>query len=182
MGGWKLIHSVGLSLIWLAGASGCASEGSLGPPAGNNAGAAGTPMDWSHPLYFAKASDPVYTIHQTGWANPDVEGRHIHIPVRAKPAGGDDASFSVVDTDGWEYDFWQAQAPSGNGGTFTANFAKRAPWDGNGLGTSGTPYQGGITAAGFSNQATRAFAISDWVTIRFGAPAPNRSATSSATG
>ena len=56
-------------------------------------------------------------------------------------------------TDGWEYDFWQAQAPSGNGGTFTANFAKRAPWDGNGLGTSGTPYQGGITAAGFSNQA-----------------------------
>jgi glucose/arabinose dehydrogenase len=34
MGGWKLIHSVGLSLIWLAGASGCVSEGSLGPPAG----------------------------------------------------------------------------------------------------------------------------------------------------
>ena len=126
---------------------------SLGPPAANNAGAAGTPMDWSHPVYFAKASDPVYTIHQTGWANPDVEGRQIHIPVGAKPAGGDDASFSVVDTDGWEYDFWQAQAPSGNGGTFTANFAKRAPWDGNGLGTSGTPYQGGITAAGFSNQA-----------------------------
>ena len=126
---------------------------SLGPPAANNAGAAGTPMDWSHPVYFAKASDPVYTIHQTGWANPDVEGRQIHIPVGAKPAGGDDASFSVVDTDGWEYDFWQAQAPSGDGGTFTANFAKRAPWDGNGLGTSGTPYQGGITAAGFSNQA-----------------------------
>jgi hypothetical protein len=126
---------------------------SLGPPAANNAGAAGTPMDWSHPVYFAKASDPVYTIHQIGWANPDVEGRQIHIPVGAKPAGGDDASFSVVDTDGWEYDFWQAQAPSGDGGTFTANFAKRAPWDGNGLGTSGTPYQGGITAAGFSNQA-----------------------------
>jgi hypothetical protein len=126
---------------------------SLGPPAANSAGTAGTSMDWSHPVYFAKASDPVYTIHQTGWANPDVEGRQIHIPVGAKPAGGDDASFSVVDTDGWEYDFWQAQAPSGNGGTFTANFAKRAPWDGNGLGTSGTPYQGGITAAGFSNQA-----------------------------
>jgi hypothetical protein len=126
---------------------------SLGPPAANSAGTAGTSMDWSHPVYFAKASDPVYTIHQTGWANPDVEGRQIHIPVGAKPAGGDDASFSVVDTDGWEYDFWQAQAPSGSGGTFTANFAKRAPWDGNGLGTSGTPYQGGITAAGFSNQA-----------------------------
>jgi List-Bact-rpt repeat protein len=125
----------------------------LGPPAANYAGAAGTSMDWSHPVYFAKASDPVYTIHQTGWANPDVEGREVHIPVGAKPAGGDDASFSVVNTDGWEYDFWQAQAPSGNGGTFTANFAKRAPWDGTGLGTSSPPYQGGITAAGFSNQA-----------------------------
>jgi hypothetical protein len=125
----------------------------LGPPAANPAGVAGTPMDWSHPVYFAKASDPVYTIHQTGWANPDVEGRQIHIPVGAEPAGGDDASFAVVNTDGWEYDFWQAKAPSADGGTFTANFAKRAPWDGDGLGTSGVPYQGGITAAGFSNQA-----------------------------
>ncbi|MFL5892598.1 MAG: InlB B-repeat-containing protein [Solirubrobacterales bacterium] len=126
---------------------------SQGPPAPSLAGASGTSRDWSHPVYFAKASDPVYTIHQTGWANPDIEGKQIHIPVGAKPAGGGDASFCVVDTDGWEYDFWSANAPSGNGGTFTASFGKRGLWSGDGLGTSSPPYRGGITAAGFSNQA-----------------------------
>jgi hypothetical protein len=126
---------------------------SQGPPAPSLAGASGTSRDWSHPVYFAKASDPVYTIHQTGWANPDIEGKQIHIPVGAKPAGGGDASFGVVDTDGWEYDFWSSKAPSGDGGTFTASFGKRGGWSGDGLGTSGPPYRGGITAAGFSNQA-----------------------------
>jgi len=89
---------------------------SQGPPAANYAGASGTSRDWSHPVYFAKASDPVYRIHQTGWANPDIKGRLIHGLAGARPAGADDSSFSVVDTDGWEYDFWQAQKPSGGGG------------------------------------------------------------------
>jgi hypothetical protein len=128
---------------------------SWGPPAKFNAGASGTSKDWSHPIYFARWSDPVYTIHQTGWANPDVEGKRIHIPVGAKPAGGGDASFSVVGPwRGWEYDFWNARTPSGHGGTFTANFGKRGLWRrGTGLGMSRYPYRGGITAAGFSNQA-----------------------------
>src|SRR5690349_17634425 len=80
---------------------------SWGPPAKYNAGADGTSEDWSHPVYFARRSDPVYWIHQTGWANPDLEGRRIHIPVGARPASGGDASFSVVGPyRGWEYDFW----------------------------------------------------------------------------
>ena len=128
---------------------------SWGPPAKPYAGAAGTSDDWSHPVYFARWSDPVYRIHQTGWANPDVEGQRIHIPVGAKPAGGGDASFSVVGPfRGWEYDFWDAKTPSGHGGTFTANFGRRGLWRrGDGLGMSRYPYRGGITAAGFSNQA-----------------------------
>ena len=127
---------------------------SWGPPAKPYAGAAGTSDDWSHPVYFARWSDPVYRIHQTGWANPDIEGKRIHIPVGAKPAGGGDASFSVVGPwRGWEYDFWDAKTPSGHGGTFTANFGRRGLWRGNGLGMSRYPYRGGITAAGFSNQA-----------------------------
>jgi hypothetical protein len=126
---------------------------SWGPPARPYAGAAGTSDDWSHPLYFAKPSDPVYTIHQTGWANEDIEGQQIHIPDGAEPAGGGDAEISVVEPDGWEYDFWDANTPSGNGGTFTANFGRRGHLWGNGLGTSSFPYRGGITAAGFSNQA-----------------------------
>ena len=102
---------------------------SWGPPAKPYAGAAGTSDDWSHPVYFARWSDPVYRIHQTGWANPDIEGQRIHIPVGAKPAGGGDASFSVVGPfRGWEYDFWDAKTPSGHGGTFTANFGKRGLW------------------------------------------------------
>jgi hypothetical protein len=36
-------------------------------------------------VYFAKASDPVYRIHQTGWANPDIEGQLIHVPASARP-------------------------------------------------------------------------------------------------
>ena len=128
---------------------------SWGPPAKPYAGAAGTSDDWSHPVYFARWSDPVYRIHQTGWANPDIEGKRIHIPVGAKPAGGGDASFSVVGPfRGWEYDFWNAKTPSGHGGTFTANFGRRGLWRrGDGLGMSRYPYRGGITAAGFSNQA-----------------------------
>jgi hypothetical protein len=126
---------------------------SWGPPAKNYAGAAGTSEDWSHPVYFARPSDPVYTIHQTGWANRDIEGRPIHIPVGAKPAGAADGVFSVVEPDGWEFDFWDAQVPSGHGGTFTANFGRRGRWSGSGLGTSSFPYRGGTTAAGFSNQA-----------------------------
>jgi hypothetical protein len=116
---------------------------SQAPPAANYAGASGTSRDWSHPVYFAKASDPVYRIHQTGWANPDIEGRLIHGPAGARPAGAGDSAFSVVDTDGWEYDFWQAQKPSGGGGTLTAYRGKRAPWRGDGLGkrppTAGEP-------------------------------------------
>jgi len=127
---------------------------SWGPPAKNYAGVAGTSEDWSHPVYFARRSDPVYWIHQTGWANADIEGRRIHIPVGAKPAGGGDAAFSVVQPfRGWECDFWGAKTPGGYGGIFKANFGKRGRWHGKGLRRSRYPYRGGTTAAGFSNQA-----------------------------
>jgi hypothetical protein len=126
---------------------------SWGPPGPSYAGASGTSADWSHPLYFAKASDPRYRIHQTGWVNRDIEGRHIYIPRRARPAGGGDGSFTVVQPDGWEYDFYRAKKPSRHGRTFTADFGRRGRWHGSGLGTSRGPSRGGITAAGFSNQA-----------------------------
>jgi hypothetical protein len=126
---------------------------SWGPPGPSYAGASGTSADWSHPLYFARASDPRYRIHQTGWVNRDIEGRHIYIPRRARPAGGGDGSFTVVQPDGWEYDFYRAKKPSRHGRTFTADFGRRGRWHGSGLGTSRGPSRGGITAAGFSNQA-----------------------------
>jgi hypothetical protein len=126
---------------------------SWGPPAASYAGASGTSKDWSHPLYFAKASDHRYKIHQTGWVNRDIEGRHIYIPRRARPAGAGDGSFTVVEPNGWEYDFYRAHKPSRHGHTFTADFGRRGRWQGSGLGTTRRPSRGGTTAAGFSNQA-----------------------------
>jgi hypothetical protein len=132
-----------------------------GYPAKNVAGNDGTSSDFSHPVYFASNSDPLYSIHQSDYPvngfNGDIEGKAIHIPVGAQPAGGSDHSFAVVepaDAQGlvWEYDFWNADAPSGNGGTFSAAWGKRGLWSGGGLGTSQSPYRGGITAAGFSNE------------------------------
>jgi hypothetical protein len=64
---------------------------SQGPPATNHAGASGTSRDWSHPVYFAKASDPAYRIHLSAMANPNIEGRLIHVPAGARPAGAGDS-------------------------------------------------------------------------------------------
>ena len=124
-----------------------------GPPAAYYAGSAGTPNDWSHPVYFATASDPRYRIDQTGWVNRDIEGQRIHVPPRAKPAGGPDHTFTVVQPNGWEYNFYRARAPTRSTRTLSARFGKREWWAGDGLGTSRPPYRGGITAAGFSNEA-----------------------------
>jgi hypothetical protein len=53
---------------------------------GGDTGGSGT-RDWSHPVYFAKASDPAYRIHLSAMANPDIEGHLIHVPAGARPAG-----------------------------------------------------------------------------------------------
>ena len=106
------------------------------------------PEDWSHPVYFATASDPRYRIDQTGWVNRDIEGQRIHVPPRAKPAGGPDHTFTVVQPNGWEYNFYRARAPTRSTRTLSARFGKREWWAGDGLGTSRPPYRGGITAAG----------------------------------
>jgi hypothetical protein len=70
----------------------------------------------------------------------------IPIPDDAKPAAGGDGHMTVVEPDGWEYDFWQVQSKPQGGGTLTFNGGGRTRVDGNGLGSFGT-------AAGFGNLA-----------------------------
>jgi hypothetical protein len=110
--------------------------------------AASPSVDYSHPIYRAHSGDPSYTIqcHSGG-----VNGKVIQIPSGARPTTSSDGHMAVVQPDGWEYDFWQASAPSG--GTVRCNIAYRQRYDGLGIVTSDMKRRdssvGGGTAANF---------------------------------
>jgi hypothetical protein len=110
---------------------------------------AGSPPneEWSHPAFFAQPDDPLYTIRLTEpWGRNPIKGKRIPIPPGARPAGGSDGQMTVVTPNGWEYDFWQARAPGGRGGVFSAAWGGRTRIDGDGLHSGGT-------ASGFGNLA-----------------------------
>jgi hypothetical protein len=120
---------------------------SWGLPGNLVAGTAETSNDWSHPTYYARSTDPVYTLHATEpWGANPLDGMQIPIPERAKPAGGGDGHMTVIEPDGWEYDFWRATTPQPGGGTYDFAWGGRTRIDGSGLGSAGT-------AAGFGNLA-----------------------------
>jgi hypothetical protein len=78
--------------------------------------------DYKHPTVYARSGDPEYVVHCTKWACDDLEGKRVRIPVGARPAGGGDGHLGVVDREtGYEYDFWQAEVPSGTGGTLNVS-------------------------------------------------------------
>ncbi len=118
-----------------------------GLPGNLVAGNAETASDWSHPVFFAQPSDPIYTLHATEqWGNNELNGMRIQVPANARPAGGGDGHLTVVEPDGWEYDFWRAQTPPPGGGTLDFSWGGRTRIDGSGTGSAGT-------AAGFGNLA-----------------------------
>ena len=84
----------------------------LGAPGNLVAGSAGTSSDCGHPTYYAQPTDPVFTLHATGGGRNAIEGTRIRIPDAARPAGGGDGHMTVVEPDGWEYDFWQVHVAS----------------------------------------------------------------------
>jgi hypothetical protein len=102
--------------------------------------------DLSAGIYFAKTSDPVYTINCNAWGTgscPSLQGLQIHIPTYAKwggyPApncsgcpthGNFDAQMVVISPDGtMEYDLWQAdQFPGASGSSnFTISSGEAFP-------------------------------------------------------
>lgn len=120
------------------------SQGAPLPMGVNNAD---TSSDWLHPYFFAKYTDPLYTLHCTkSWGTCAMEGVKIHVPAGARPAAGGDGHLTVMQPDGWEYSMWQAKVDH-VAKTISMSWTHgRTRMDGDGL-------NGGGTAAWFSNLA-----------------------------
>jgi hypothetical protein len=114
-------------------------------PANLTAGDADTTDDYAHPVFYSQPTDPVVTLHAfEPWGRATIEGLQIPVPAQARPAGGTDGHMTVITPDGWEYDLWEAKAPSG--GKLEFGWGGRIRVDGNGLGAD-------ATAAKFGNLA-----------------------------
>jgi Malectin domain len=76
--------------------------------------------DFSLPLYFGHAGDPVYTINcYEHWGHCTAQGHQVHIPRGAMESGGSDHHIAIRDTtSGEDFTFWLAPTPNGNGGTY----------------------------------------------------------------
>ncbi len=111
------------------------------------AGQADTRDDYFHPVYAARSTDPVYTVHCLRWTSScEVEGLRLRIPREARPAGGADGHMAVVQPDRWEYDFWQVRERPAGGGTLTVSHGGRTKIDGDGLGSDATAAEFGLAA------------------------------------
>jgi hypothetical protein len=119
---------------------------SLGTIGNLVAGNSGTSSDWQHPTYYAQPSDPVFTLTWTGGGPGSTNGMQIRIPDKARAAGGGDHHLTVVEPDGWEYDFWNVTYKQPGGGVLKYGGGGRTRIDGYGLASGGT-------AAGFGNLA-----------------------------
>ena len=118
-----------------------------GPPQRLAAGHSKTDGDYFHPVYWSRASDPLYTVHCVRYGSCPIEGHRVRIPAAARPAGGDDAHMAVIDTrSGWEYDFWQVRPKSRNGGRLTVSHGGRTRIAGKGLGSNATAAWFGLAA------------------------------------
>ena len=119
-----------------------------GLPAHMVAGDADSQWDYSHPVYWSKPSDPVFTVDcLESWGKCDLEGLQIRIPDAARPAAGGDGHLTVVDqASGWEYDFWQVRSKPAGGGRLTASWGGRTRIDGDGLGSNATAAHFGALA------------------------------------
>jgi hypothetical protein len=110
-----------------------------GAPASITVGTAGTRYDYGHPVYYARRRDPVYVLHATEpWGRNPLDGRRIHVPAGARPAGGGDGHMTVIEPDGWEYDLWHASAPSPGNRRLSFGWGGRTRVYGNGLGSPAT--------------------------------------------
>ena len=101
-----------------------------GGPAKMTAGDADSVYDYSHPLYYPRSTDPLFTLHcyETSWGTCPIEGHQIRIPDAARPAGGGDAHLTVIDAaSGWEYDLYKVRSkPAGGGTSSSAGVAAHA--------------------------------------------------------
>jgi hypothetical protein len=104
------------------------------------AGDADTKWDYSHPIYWSKPSDPVFTIHcAEDWGACEIEGAQVRIPDAARASGGGDGHLTVIDQQsGWEYDLWQVRDKPAGGGTLSVSWGGKTQIGGDGLGSNAT--------------------------------------------
>jgi hypothetical protein len=92
---------------------------------------------YGHPIYFGRATDPLFTLHCLNgalWGMCSIEGAQVHIPDGAQPAGGTDGHLGVIDqTNGNEYDMWQAQRVAVDGGQLDCTYGGMSPFVGPGF-------------------------------------------------
>jgi hypothetical protein len=123
-----------------------------GGPADLIAGTAGTRSDWDHPTYWARRSDPVFTLHcyELVWGLCEIQGARIHIPDAARPAAGGDGHLTVIDpAHRWEYDLYKVRSKPRGGGTLEMRFGGRTRIGGprsTGLGSNATAAHFGLLA------------------------------------
>jgi hypothetical protein len=119
---------------------------------------ADTHNDYSHPVYFASAADPLVTINCSGAkygcfteAGKVKSLQPINVPAPARPAGGTDGHFAVIQSNGAEFDFWQAEQPPGDwtsGATIRSGIAVKTMISGSGVPARESATSGAALAAG----------------------------------
>jgi hypothetical protein len=115
------------------------------------AGIADTSSDYYKPTFYARPTDPLYTIEDSSFLG----GERIRMPDTARPAGGSDHHMTVV-WNGYHYGFWNTVV---NHETRTLSAGPESSWltarkqriDGPGYGGNSTGC--GSTASGFCNLA-----------------------------
>lgn len=101
-------------------------------------------LDFGHPLYWARPTDPLFRLSLTSAYGGIVNNsEQIRIPDAAQPASGSDHHLVVCQPDGTLYEFWNVTAKPAGGGTLTAGIGNR-------LSIVGTGLNGASTAAHFS--------------------------------
>lgn len=91
--------------------------------------------DYQHPVYYAKTTDPVFTIKRAaGGYDSALYETTVRIPDAARPACGSDGHLTVIDqSTGLETDFWQVVRKDAGGGYIYVRGAGRTRIDGDGL-------------------------------------------------
>lgn len=106
---------------------------------------------WSHPVYWAKDTDPAKTINLIQAWGQTTQGMSCRIPSYALPERGSDHHLAVIQPDGWEYDFWKVAGPI-NPNTITAEFGGRTRIDGDALGAKATALGHGLAAGNITGE------------------------------
>jgi Concanavalin A-like lectin/glucanases superfamily len=123
------------------------------------AGDADTSADYSHPIYYSRSSDPLFTLHcyEASWGTCPIEGHKIRIPNAARAAGGGDGHMAVIDqASGWEYDLYKIRSKPSGGGTLEFRWGGRTRIDGDGLGSNATAAHFGLSAGVIRTQEMQA--------------------------